>query len=230
MLLKGIKEAWKGEKYQITSTRNDYVNTLLSFQAYPVGSKCLQSPEQALSQLGACVLKKKKPPKNPTKKKYQHNYFPWAKASQCLLSSTDGEFSTGTWIEEAKGMEGGSGENLDCLRDLFRYLLFWLKVNKCSYLSYPKWGKLTEIFILAALVKFFSLASHVCIASPILADHPKLSAESMETGTYLLCFACLPQGEMTCVLALRVSHPWLLWKPIYPSSTSQSEDFQPLFR
>lgn len=61
MLLKGIKEAGKGKKYQITSMRNDrndYVNTLLSFQAYPVGTRCLQNPEQALSQRGAYVLKK----------------------------------------------------------------------------------------------------------------------------------------------------------------------------
>lgn len=94
-----------------------------------------------------CLCTKKNPPKTqPKKKKNQHNYFPWAKASQCLLSSTDGEFSTGTWIEEAKGMEDGSGENLDCLRDLFRYLFFWLKVNKCSYLSYPEWGKLTNFY------------------------------------------------------------------------------------
>lgn len=44
--------------------RNNYVNTLLSFQAYPVGTRCLQSPEQAVSQLGAYVLKK-----TPTKLK-----------------------------------------------------------------------------------------------------------------------------------------------------------------
>lgn len=51
MLLKGIKEIGKGENIKLPVWRMIMLDTLLSFQAHPEGTRCLQDPEQALSAM-----------------------------------------------------------------------------------------------------------------------------------------------------------------------------------
>lgn len=173
--------------------KNDYVNTLLSFQAYPEGTRCLQDPEQALSARCLCTSTHK----TPQNKKTNTSIFPESKLLSTCWTAQMEKFPRGLELRSLKG-RGQKWKSLDCLRNSMQYFSFdWRWVNIPTSVVLKISANFTT-FLLSALVIFF-LYSDVYITSYFLADHPKLSKESMETDTDMFCVTCLPSGGMCCV-------------------------------
>lgn len=167
--------------------KNDDVDTLLSFQAYPEGARCLQDPEQALSSRWLCTNTQpphtKKNPKKPTR------IFPGSKLTSTCWTAQMEKFPRRLELRSLKGRRQ-KWESLECFRNSMPYFSFdwrWVNIPTSAILKIS--ANFTP-FLLSALWNF-SLYSDVCITSCYLAAHPKLSAESMETDPSLFC---LPSG------------------------------------